>query len=107
MRKPCKLNDEQSISISKEPIMICTWNVRTVYKAGKINNAIAETDRLKIDIMGISKMKRPGNGHYIVDNHKVYYHSENENNRHIVPRCKQNKIYDNFDGTNCRTTVVY
>jgi len=81
MRKPCKLNDEQSTNISKEPIKICTWNVRIMYKAEKINNAIAEMDILKIDIMEISEMRWPGNGQCIVDDHKVY-HSGNENNRY-------------------------
>lgn len=38
-------------------------------------------DRLKIDVMGISKVW-PSNGLCIVDNHKAY-HSDNENNKDV------------------------
>jgi len=81
-RKPCKLNIEQNINLLKEPIKICTWNVRTMYKVRKINNSIAEMVRLRIDMMGINEIRWPGNGQRIVDNHKVY-HSSNENNKRI------------------------
>jgi len=53
-----------------------------MYKAGKINNTVTEMAGLEIDVMGISEMRRPGNGKCVVDNHKVY-HSGNENNKHI------------------------
>jgi len=63
-----------------------------MYKAGIINNAVAEMVRLKSDVMGISEMTRPGNGKCIVDNHKVY-HFGNENNKHmfgvsVIADCK-------------------
>lgn len=109
-RKPCKLNVKQDINISKEPIKICTWNVRTMYKAGKINNAVAEIIRLRIDMMGISEMRWPGNGQCIVDNHKVY-HSGDKNNKHthgvglIVSRRLQDHII-NFTPVSESTIIL-
>jgi len=48
MRYPCKkkVNDNQSIKVSKKPIKLCTWNVKTMFQAGKNNKAIAEINRL-------------------------------------------------------------
>lgn len=110
MRKPCKLNVKQDFNLSKEPIRICTWNVRTMYKAEKINNELAEVVRLRIDIMGISEMRMSGNGQCIIDNHKVY-HSGDENNKHvhgvglIISRILQDYII-NFTPVSERIIVI-
>jgi len=63
MRNPCKKmnNDNQSIKISKKPIKICTWNVRTIFHVGKINKVIVEMNRLEIDVIGIREMRWSGN----------------------------------------------
>lgn len=61
---------------------ICTWNVRSMAQAGKINNAIQEMNRLNADVMGISEMRWPGSGHCEINDHTVYY-SGNTNNKHI------------------------
>lgn len=113
MRNPCKkkkLNDNQSIKVSKKPIKLFTWKVRTMFQAGKINNAIAEMDRLEIDIMGISEMRWPGNGQCSIENHKVYY-SGNEENQHIhgvrfIVSCKMQKYVINFVPISERIAVI-
>lgn len=42
----------------KEKIMkVATWNVRTLYQAGKLGNAVREMKRLKIDVLGMSEIR--------------------------------------------------
>lgn len=48
-------NDESTSF--KQPLKIGTWNIRTMAQAGKIDNAIQEMKRMKIEIMGVSKMR--------------------------------------------------
>jgi len=53
-----------------------------MFQTGKIKNTIAEMNRLEVDIMGISEIRWPGNGQYSIEEHKVLY-SVNEENQHI------------------------
>lgn len=61
---------------------IGTWNVKTMYEAGKIHNAIKEMERLSIGIMGVSEMRWTDSGKCVVNNHQIYY-SGNPNGEHI------------------------
>lgn len=72
------LNGQRLLRIPGWPIRICTWNVRTMYEAGKIYNAIREMDRLSIDIMGISEMRWTDSGQCIINDHQIYYSGNNE-----------------------------
>jgi hypothetical protein len=113
MRNPCKKKkviNNQSIKVSKKPIKLCTWNVRTMFQAGKINNAIAEMNRFEIDIMGISEIRWSGNGQCSIENHKVYY-SGNEENQHIhgvgfIVSCEMQKYVINFVPISERIGVI-
>lgn len=78
-RNPRTETDALKIDVAQ--IKIGTWNVRTMYQAGKTHNAIKEMKRLKIGIMGISEMRWPGSGECMVDNYRVYY-SGKETNKH-------------------------
>uniref|UniRef100_A0A8D9BCK2 Craniofacial development protein 2-like n=1 Tax=Cacopsylla melanoneura TaxID=428564 RepID=A0A8D9BCK2_9HEMI len=40
-----------------EKTRICTWNVKTLAKSGKLENALQEMNRMNINIMGISEMR--------------------------------------------------
>lgn len=45
------------ISVLKRKIKVATWNVRSLYQAGKIHNVEAERKRLKCDILGLSEVR--------------------------------------------------
>lgn len=51
---------------------IGTWNVRSMNQ-GKLEIVKLETERIKIDILGISELKWTGNGHFTFGDYEVYY----------------------------------
>uniref|UniRef100_A0A8D8SMX4 Craniofacial development protein 2 n=1 Tax=Cacopsylla melanoneura TaxID=428564 RepID=A0A8D8SMX4_9HEMI len=63
----------------QKQIKIATWNVKTMSQAGKINNAIKEMQRMKLDILGISEMRWPGTGIKNEDDYTVYYSGTTDN----------------------------
>lgn len=67
-------------------------------------------NRLEIDIMGISEMRWPGNGQCSIENHKVYY-SGNGENQHIhgvgfIVSCEMQKYVINFVPISERIAVI-
>jgi len=50
-----------------------SWNVRTIYQARKIHNAIEEMDRMNIIILSISKRRWLDSGNINIEDHKVLY----------------------------------
>lgn len=65
-------------------IKICTWNVKTMAKAGKIQNAIQEMKRMNIGIMGVSEMRWPNSGEMKVEDHTVFYSGTDGSHEHGV-----------------------
>ena len=43
-------------------IKIATWNAKTLYQKGKLDNVIQEMERMKINMLGIAEMRWKGNG---------------------------------------------
>lgn len=87
----------------KEKIMkVATWNVRTLYQAGKLGNAVKEMKRLKIDVLGMSEIRWPGSGVVRADGAVMYYSGSAEqdpNHRHGVAVAIDesiNKYVNNF-----------
>jgi len=54
-------------------LRIGTWNVRTLYQAGKLNNALKEMDNMKLDLLGISECKLTDSGTIVKDNHIIFW----------------------------------
>ena len=42
---------------TRENMKIATWNVRTMYQAGKLDNITQEATQLKVDIFGLAEVR--------------------------------------------------
>ena len=62
----------KNIDRKQDQLTIGTWNVKTMAQQGKLENVKKESDRLGVDIMGLSEMrwKRAGK---IKSNKHMYY----------------------------------
>ncbi|MCH9665805.1 MAG: hypothetical protein K0U41_08180 [Gammaproteobacteria bacterium] len=66
--------DRQHATVrNKECIKIGTWNVRTLYQAGKLDNVRQEMDRLEINILGICETRWSNNGEVFSEEHRMIY----------------------------------
>lgn len=72
-RNPCKVNKQH-----ENNIRIGTWNVRSLFEAGKLDNAVSEMYNLRLDVLGISDVRWPGSGKCMTRNGMMYYSGNNE-----------------------------
>ena len=52
---------------------IATWNVRTMFQAGKLDNVIQEMDNMNFDVLGLCETRWTGNGKMIHEGHVLIY----------------------------------
>ena len=64
--------DGSKVQSYKEQYCIGTWNVRSMNQ-GKLEVVKQEIARVKVDILGISKLKWTGMGEFNSDDHYIYY----------------------------------
>ena len=64
--------DGSKAQCCKEQYCIGTWNVRSMNQ-GKLEVVKQETARVKVNILGISKLKWTGMGEFNSDDHYIYY----------------------------------
>lgn len=103
-------NDVRYRIKKQEKVRIGPWNVRTMYQAGKIHNAIKEMDRMNISILGISEMRWPDSGNINIENHKVLYSGlttgTHEYGVGIILTEKMSKSIKNFIPISSRAILV-
>ncbi|KAI5753676.1 hypothetical protein M8J77_002391 [Diaphorina citri] len=62
---------------------IATWNVRSLYAPGKLENTLKEMERTNINLLGISDTQWIGSGSKVVgENGNVIYYSSNNDKGH-------------------------
>ena len=64
--------DRRKVRCCKEQYCIGTWNVRSVNQ-GKLEVVTQETERVDVNILGISEIKWTGIGEFNSDDHCIYY----------------------------------
>lgn len=69
------LNRQGVLRIPGRKIKIATWNVKTLFKAGKLANAEYEMERMKWDVLGMSEVRWKGEGHISTTNGNRFYYS--------------------------------
>ena len=57
----------------KKTFKIATWNVRTLYQKGKLNNVIQEMKRMNIKILGLAEMRWNDSGQMKANGYTVIY----------------------------------
>ena len=64
-----------------KPVKIATWDVRTLYQSGKLNNIKKEMERLRINMFGIYEVRWTGAGKISSDKCTVIYSGGQEHEK--------------------------
>jgi exonuclease III len=92
----------------KNTYKIATWNVRSMYE-GKLDIVQKEMNRIGIDILGISKMKWIGSGHFRSTNYTVLYSGHSTHKKNGVGMIITNQMWQSLRGykaVNDRTMCI-
>ncbi|XP_060523267.1 craniofacial development protein 2-like [Cylas formicarius] len=97
------------LRINKEK-RIGTWNVQSMYQAGKAANIVKEVKRLQIDILGCSETRWPDSGHCTIDEHHIYFSGDhttrNRNGVAIILNKQTNEAVKGFIPISSRVAVI-
>ena len=77
-------NRHQATVRNSSKLRIATWNVRTLYQLGRLENVEREMRRLTVDIMGISEVRWTGAGSVELEDGGRLIYSGGEAHRHGV-----------------------
>ena len=61
------------LRLNDKKYRIGSWNVRTLYQAGKLDNVLVEMKRMDLDILGVSEVRWTGNGAIDIEGYKFLY----------------------------------
>lgn len=78
---PGRIRDGLQVTTDRHPATrsnrvitrIATWNVRTLFRAGRLDNVVQEMDRLRINVLGLSEVRWTGAGMLRRENCTVIY----------------------------------
>uniref|UniRef100_H3ABE5 Reverse transcriptase domain-containing protein n=1 Tax=Latimeria chalumnae TaxID=7897 RepID=H3ABE5_LATCH len=62
---------------------IATWNVRTLYESGRLDQVRAECERLQLNIVGLAEVRWTGNGQTTNEGWTLYYSGGNSHNHGV------------------------
>ena len=65
----------------KRDIMLCTWNVRSLYRAGSLMVAARELARYKLDLVGVQEVRWDKGGTVRVGDYNFFYGKGSENHQ--------------------------
>ena len=83
-------SDSAALKTQDMNLTIATWNVRTLYQAGKLDNVIHEIKKMKIDILGIVETRWTESGKIRKDNHIILYSGGQEHRNEVRILMKNN-----------------
>ena len=65
----------------KRGILLGTWNVRSLYRAGALKAAARELARYKLDLVGVQEVRRDKGGTVGAGDYNFFYGKGNENHQ--------------------------
>ena len=65
----------------KRDILLGTWNVRSLYRAGSLKAATRELARYKLDVVGVQEVRWDKRGAVRAGNYNFFYGKGNENHQ--------------------------
>ena len=92
MRSPCtalsasRKEEKQTKKTEKKKsaMNVGTWNVRTMMRAGKLENIKREMEKCRIDILGLCEVRWKDCGDYWSDGYRVIYSGGDESQRGVA-----------------------
>ena len=90
-------SDSAVLKTRDKHLRIGTWNVRTLYQSGKLDNAIQEMEHMDLDVMGIAEARWTESGKIIKKEHTMVY-SGGETHHNGVGILMRNNIAKSLQG---------
>ena len=67
---------------TRDNMKFATWNARTMYQAGKLENITQEATQLKMDILGLADVRWLESGNLQCDSHTLIYSGHKKEHKH-------------------------
>ena len=83
-------SDNVGLKYARGCLKIGSWNVRTLYMQGKLDNLIKESKDMNLDILGVSETRWTGEGTIKYDSHTFIYSGGNDHQHGVGILCKAN-----------------